>query len=318
MCWSALGVVALCSLQIDSSFKVCVCLLKGLFSEIRGLEELPFTAERRKGMMSSSPALGPCRLGVISVHVWLEHPSKHQTARLLSFEGREIKPRLEAGRTTFVLEPFQLQSKVHLVLQVIWKGGSWLDNVWNVITLMELLRTLKLISRHPLDGDACRSQTLPSWHAREREVFRSAYFALMYISWHPGSVELLDIFQQSQTFWSQEPHPAFEGTSCVIWRDNNPRFHLPTKMFGTKDERDQQGFPKTGTEGKSLCKYLVHKLPCLKVTIQSSAAKHVGVEEFSRAPACWHNFWFLLLCWNSITVLQRISKASSLRKGHLI
>lgn len=41
-----------------------------------------------------------------------------------------------------------------------------------------------------------------------------------------------------------------------------------------------------GTEGKSLCKYLVHKLPCLKVTIQSSAAKYVGVEEFSSAPDC--------------------------------
>ena len=224
MCRSALGVVALCSLQTDSSFKVCVCLLKCLFSEVRGLEELPFTAERRKGMMFSSPALGPCRLGVISVHVWLEHPSQHQTARLLSFKGREIKPQSEAGRTTFVLEPFQLQSKVHFVLQVIGKGGSCLDNVWNVIALMELLRTLNLIPRHPLDRDACRSQTLPSWHAGGREVFKSAYFGVMYISWHPGSVELLDIFQQSQTFWSQEPHPAFEGTSCVMWRDNNPPF----------------------------------------------------------------------------------------------
>lgn len=58
-------------------------------------------------------------------------------------------------------------------------------------------------------------------------------------------MELLDIFQQSQTFWIQEPHYAVEGISCLTLRKSNPGFHSTTKGLEEEDDMDQQGCPKT-------------------------------------------------------------------------
>ena len=68
--------------------------LQCLSSEVRGQEELPFSAERKTFFsagrrMFSGPALGPCRLGTISAHVWLVGTSIQTSNRLTSlFQGK--------------------------------------------------------------------------------------------------------------------------------------------------------------------------------------------------------------------------------------
>lgn len=151
---------------------------------------------------------------------------------------------------------------------------------------MESRISLKVISRCTCDWDAYRSQIVPSQNPGGREVFKSAYFGVMYISWHSGWMALLDIFQQSQTCWSQEPHHALEGISGLTLRKSNPGFHSTTKRFriGGTIQLSRDVLKQLWTEGKLLCHYLVHKPPHLEVIVQSLAVKRSGGQGVLQCP----------------------------------
>lgn len=128
----------LCPLQINSSVKVCVYLLKTSipsFSFFSQQKVLCSVCLHKSEAWKSSPSLEKGERDQCSLVQFLNladsESSVHMCDRnvqpntklpiFLSFEGREIKTQPGAGRTALVLEHFQLQSKFHLVLQVIWE-----------------------------------------------------------------------------------------------------------------------------------------------------------------------------------------------------